>query len=685
MSEINQISQFPKPDFSQITERPRKSHWKKSLVLLIKIVLVILVLAIISLGVLGILYYKDLQEAYSFSLSAKGNLDLALHQLINREFKEAAASIKLSNDDFKQAQTLLDKIKIVRSLPYLGQQLKAVDQVLIAGIKLTDSGQKVVLLIDDITAPLKNESITYATLTSEQKHDILDKIVKSEDLLYEVQKEIDEADAAIGSIPQNQLVKPLRDGIAPLRENLPKIKALIDHALPMLDVIPSVVGFDRQRAYLFLFENNYELRPTGGFIGTYGILKLKDGEIKDLQTDNVYNLDASTQSILKEPSPFPIVKYLEQKYWSLRDINWAPDFPTTAVKALYMYKEENRIQTELKAAGKPIKGEAGIIIPGTIPYQEVDGVIAMTPEVIADLLKLTGPITVEGMMFNDQNLTDQLENIVGLQYKQLGTPIAQRKAIIRELADQIKLKLFSLPVQRVNDILNIIYKALAQKEVLIYSNDQILENLVLARGWGGEIQKTDNDYLMVVDSNMASLKTDQYIDRSINYTFENKNGDLVAKVNITYKNNADFTWKSTRLRTYTRVYVPLGSELISSQGAMENDKIKDPGHQAGQIEKGQEFDKTYFGAFISIEPHETGILSFEYKLPKKILEQINLGTYNLLIQKQPGVVPNLTLALKFDKNIKSAIPAEEQKDWFNTSYNLSTALDTDKQMVVSFK
>ncbi len=87
--------------------------------------------------------------------------------------------------------------------------------------------------------------------------------------------------------------------------------------------------------------------------------------------------------------------------------------------------------------------------------------------------------------------------------------------------------------------------------------------------------------------------------------FIGQGDDLIGKTEITYQNNADFTWKSTRLRTYTRVYVPLGSELISSAGAMENDKIKDPQLQAGQVEAATEFGKTFFGAFISIEPHET--------------------------------------------------------------------------------
>jgi len=675
----------PLPDFSKIVEKPQKGL-TKIIFLILKILLSLIIILIIGLGVLGAVYYNDLKQAYALSLTAKNDLESSIHKLTNREFKEAANLISQSNSEFSQAKGLLDKIVILRQVPYLGRQLKAVDQVLVASIKLTDSGQKVVLLIDEIVAPLKNESISYATITAAQKKEILNKIVQSEGLLNEVKQEIDDAQAAIDLIPQEGLVRPLSEGIAPLKENLPKVKSLIDQSLPMLKVIPKVVGFDQAKSYLFLLQNNSELRPTGGFIGTYGILKLQDGEIKVFDTDNVYNLDRSTQSIIKEPSPLPIAKYLEQKDWALRDINWAPDFPTTAQKALAMYKKENLTLLDLKKSGQKIIGEKGVEIVDAIPYQEdLYGTIAMTPEILGALLKLTGPLVAGEMVFTDTNYQDQLELMVGKLYQELNIPIAERKSIIKKLADQIEIKLLTLPLSRWPEVLDIGFQALAQKQVLLYVNDPELEKLVLERGWGGEIKDTNNDYLAVFDSNMASLKTDQYVNRTIDYSLKWQNNDLVGTVKITYKNNADFTWKSTRLRTYTRVYVPLGSELVSSSGAMENDKIKDPAKTPGQVEVAQEFNKTYFGAFIAIEPHETGVLSFEYKLPQRIKEQINKGGYNLLVQKQPGVMPNLTLDLKFDKNIKSATPPEEQKEWFNTAYNYSTPLNTDKQFFVIFK
>jgi len=176
------------------------------------------------------------------------------------------------------------------------------------------------------------------------------------------------------------------------------------------------------------------------------------------------------------------------------------------------------------------------------------------------------------------------------------------------------------------------------------------------------------------------------MDKKINYSFSSDaSGKLHAKVAITYKNDGTFTWKTTRYRTYTRIYVPQGSALVGGSGMMENDKILDPARRTGKIDVGEEFGKTYFGAFISIEPGAEGTLSFEYILPDKIKNQIAGGLYKLLVQKQSGTPGHpLTLNLNFGKNIKQAQPAEEQKDWGDGVYKLQTDLRLDKEIEVGF-
>jgi hypothetical protein len=190
------------------------------------------------------------------------------------------------------------------------------------------------------------------------------------------------------------------------------------------------------------------------------------------------------------------------------------------------------------------------------------------------------------------------------------------------------------------------------------------------------------DYLMFVDANLAALKTDQYVKRGVTYqlAFNNK-GDLIAKATMNYQNNGSFTWKSTRYRTYTRLYVPKGSKLINTVGSMSADKSVVP----GKTDVFEDLGKTVFGAFISIEPGKSGSLSFEYQLPDSIKEMILNGNYDLLIQKQAGTTGHaLSLGLNFQDKIKDAVPAEEKKDWGNNSYVLNTDLSVDREVKINF-
>jgi len=510
----------------------------------------------------------------------------------------------------------------------------------------------------------------------------LEKIVTSRDLLYSLKDSIDRSANLIDQISDEDILEPLAQVVSPAKENINLAKTMIDKALPMLDIIPRVAGYPTEKKYLFLLQNNSELRPTGGFIGTYGILKMKDGEIAEFKTDNIYNLDAFVEGILDIKPPAPMVKYLTQDHWYMRDSNWSPDWPTAAQKAEEFYNSERDIIANLDLEEARKNNEKIKDITPLYEQSDVDGVIAVTPELITDLLKITGPITVGGIRFTDENLVDELEFRVGKEYAALGISDANRKEIIRSLADQIKAKLLAMPYHQLIDIVDLVAKALDQKEVLIYDKDPSLQALIDDRNWSGRVRATDGDYFYIVDTNLASLKTDQVIGRYAKYSISRKNGDLIATLESTYSHTGSFNWKTTRLRNYVRVYVPAGSELISSTGFTENDKLFDPARTARPAEVYNELGKTVFAGFISIEPHETGTFTLTYKLPQSIKQKFDQSSYSLLVQKQPGTNRFLTFDLKFGKNIESAYPAEDKKQWFNTTYNLSNLILTEDQWVV---
>ncbi|MDD2626986.1 MAG: hypothetical protein PHI87_05515, partial [Candidatus Methanomethylophilus sp.] len=266
--------------------------------------------------------------------------------------------------------------------------------------------------------------------------------------------------------------------------------------------------------------------------------------------------------------------------------------------------------------------------------------------VIKNLLEIIGTQEVNGILFESENFTEDLQKAVELYYKDRGVSQWDRKDIIKALANVMIEKIKNLDIVEYDKILDITKNSLDKKDMLLYSTNFEIESLISSASWSGEIKDSKKDYLMVIDSNLASYKSDQYIDRTTSYSIEqNENNDLIATVELKYKHNGDFSWNSTRYRTYTRIITPLGSKLIEVIGSMDNDRSD----IEGQIDSYEKYDKQVFGTFISIEPKETKTLTFKYTLPNYLKNEIMKKEYILYIQKQPGV-ENASFVLDFKLN-----------------------------------
>lgn len=432
----------------------------------------------------------------------------------------------------------------------------------------------------------------------------------------------------------NFFLNRIRKKISAQLNELTSLDLSIDQSTPYLELLPDLLAYDSEKTYLLLFQNSSELRPTGGFWGSYGVLKIADGKIIDFKTDDIYHLDVNIidKDVAPEP-PAPLAKYLN-KDWFFRDANWSPDFSEAALTAQYFYKLEGGTE------------------------EHFDGVIAITPEVIADFLLYLGPIEVNGLSFDRENFISLLQYEVEVAFNDKDISSWNRKDILEPLAEKLINKLEkTLTLDTISEITKIFEKSLAKKDILIYFNDPKLEKTILGYNWGGAIIGTTSDYLDIIDANLASFKTDLYIERQIEYKIktvpkDNNNYDLVAHLKIEYLHRGRFDWKTTRYRTYTRVYLPPESRLLSWQGVMADDRSS----IVGGLDVYNEFGKTVLGGFIAIEPQRGGVLEFEYTLPDRIKEKIASGQYQLIIQKQPGVQnKSVNLDLEFPRAVKKVI------------------------------
>lgn len=596
----------------------------------------------------------------------------------------AEQEVVLARDQLEKFHARLYEVGFWRDLPGIGVQIRGLEDAARAGQSTLDgmadllSVYRVVIeALQGAQAAAGDTSLgiaptrSFDDLSAEEKRDLLAKFSLSLPKLRLAREKIALAMEMWNRVPQDKMFSPIRTALKPLADNLPLLNKAIDESVPLIEAFVPLAGYPEQARYLILLLNNDELRPGGGFIGNVGTMTMDSGEIKDLAFQDVYKIDMpAEQRGWKERPPQPILDRLGVKAWYLRDVNWSPDFSVSAESILDFYIRERAFAT-----GKPLPDA-----PQTV--------LALEPPLFRKLLQLTGPLTVDGKTFTADDFFDKLQYEVEQGFFKEGIPTGQRKDIVHELGNELIAKLKSLPAQRWPELLDIATQALERKQIMAYSRDQDVMAVLDKNGWSARAKPTQGDFLWVVDANLAAYKTDGVMDKGIKYELDARDPqNAVATVTLTYKHTyPKFDWRYTRYRSYTRVYVPEGSELIGSSGALKDDRYKTGGRAVpGQVDVMKELGKTVFGAFWSIEPGQTGTLMFKYRLPASALQSVEAGSYRLDWPKQAGADDSqLTLDLKFGKNLKSAEPAEAQDKWGDARYEYAVSSLVDRTFGIKF-
>lgn len=451
---------------------------------------------------------------------------------------------------------------------------------------------------------------------------VLDKALP---ILPRVEPDLKKARAKVEGIdtskyPENFQGFELRSGFETIKDFIIGVDVAVTTSKDALFAAPSMLGQNSSKNYLLLFQNDKEIRPTGGFITAYAFLKVDKGQISTTVSDDIYRLDERLQAVCISKvcpirPPAPIVKYLPEvngkprETWSLRDSNLSPDVPTSAKEFERMYN----------------------LLGQSLPF---DGVIYIDSQVVEKLIEVTGSIDVYGTPFsaeidkrcNCPNVIYELES-----YSEIAAKGAEdRKAILGVLMQQMLSKLVGANTERIPLFIEAGVKLANEKHVLFYMHDINTQESLSKINWTGEIKEYGGDYLHINDANFAGGKSNLYLDEKVSQEIKVSGNKVTKKITIEYKNPQKHDiWLNGINRDFVRFYVPKGSKLISSKGS--DDPVNTIPDELG---------KTVFEAFVVTRPENSRKLEIEYEIPYK-----PSGDYKLLIQKQPG-------AKDFQYNIK---------------------------------
>lgn len=606
--------------------------------------------------------FMHLRNIYNHTTVAKENLEQAVVSMKSNDFVGSKTKAGVAFDNFNESMKALDNIQsnfIFSNVETSNKFLTEISYILYSGVNLS----KAVVRISDLGVKVEklmggDIDRSFESLNIDQKRDLLQTIYESSPEFHGIKANIDLSVESLSKINPNGVFYPIKDEILNLENKLKESSTLIGGVLPLVDMLPKLAGYPEKSNYLIVLQNSDELRPTGGFIGTYGILQMDSGEIERLETHDIYHLDMPIKDLVNVVPPEPLVKYLGVPKWYMRDSNWSPDWRESAEKIQWFYQLQNSK------------------FPEPDPVDDFVGVIGITPEFVTDLLTFTGPLEVNGEVYTKDNFVDLLQYKVEKGYYLLGVPSWHRKDEIGKILSKLKKELLALSVDDLPNVINIVNDNLDRKNILFYFNDLVIQEIAKENNYTGEINSTEDDFFMIVDANMAAYKTDAVMGKSIEYSLDQGKNGMFAKLKINYVHRGSFDWKTTRYRSYTRVYVPKGSELVKSWGGSEEDVLVY-----------DENDKTVFASFISIEPGKINNLYFEYKLP----DEINLKTathkeYNLYAQRQPGSkIEELNINLNFDSIIKSYEPiglfAENERE---NEISWKTDINNDREFNIKF-
>jgi len=465
---------------------------------------------------------------------------------------------------------------------------------------------------------------------------------------------VGEARRSLAAVPAGSIgqVLALRDAMSVRVE---RYSPLLDTYVEASGRLPAILGWEGPRRYLVLTQDPAELRPTGGFLGTHGIVGFDRGRMTERVLRETGPLDYPWDYPRIEP-PRELADYLlgPRQPWQFADANWSPHFPTSARDALRLYTNQT--------------GDG-----------EFDGVIAITTFTIDELLRVTGPIAVPGY---DVSVAAGETTMKVLERTRLpSAPGVEAKAFMFAFADRLIDALLALPPSSWGQVIDT-FEAMDRERLLFaWFVDPADQELVEGGPFSGAVRDDPGDFVYPVDSNVAPVsKLNIVTTRSLDLDVRlDAVGNARNTLSITWDNQVDSpagehlmaldNVGGRILGMYSRILVPERSRVESVTGGGST-PLSDP------ASVGEEAGRTVIGTYLQI-PAGQARITCTWTSPYASDTGDAGGFYRLTLQKQPGLLPGpvrVTITVPEGAMITAASPALVVS---GSTATLTTTLDRD--------
>lgn len=453
------------------------------------------------------------------------------------------------------------------------------------------------------------------------------------------------------------------------REKVKALSVMFQIWVDNKEAVLTLLGHRYPQRYLVLLMNNDEMRPGGGFIGSFVLLDLNDGRVANYEFHDVYEYDGIYQAAIEVP--IHELKALST-FWRMRDSNISPDFTYSAQKAAWFLEHEGG--------------------PG------VDGVIGVNLSAMQALLEETGPITVPslGKAISAETLPTLLSTLVESKYYGVGSP----KQILNELVKSFLEKLKDTKID--TKLAARVMLEAGKKQIMAYHEFPEVQSLITQLNLDGGMPKLStlsDDYFMPIFTNIGANKSDRYIKTSINHDTQIlSDGGVVGTVSISRTHiftDATLSWIKQITQDYgftkwnpdlekvlgnapnktgIRIYLPEGSTILATSGVLRDDV---------QFYYDQLEEVSYFYTESIINPGETKSFSIQYALPSSFTGEFK--EYNFHVYKQPGLKnTDFTKTFTSERELLSSYPIPTSIE-AGLDYTMQNNFESDTDMKLLYR
>jgi len=570
---------------------------------------------------LGLIIGLPARSLYAKSMVLKDQAKKVQAALGQKDLKLLKGELETTNQKLNEVERGYRKLAWFKFIPWVKNYYLDGQRAIQAGKEGLEAGKIVLEAVEpyqdflglggeagsgEKTTEDRIEFLTESITGLKPQLDLLEKKVGN------IRKLLDEIDSE--RYPESFKGIVLRERLVSGKRLLTEGEIFLKEGKPLIERMDYLLGKDEARNYLLLFQNDGEIRPTGGFWTAYGILEVENGKVKPLISEDIYQLDARFNSRL--PAPEPIKKYLKNiYYWNLRDMNLSPDFKVSLEQFWPYFQKVARIK-------------------------EINGVIAVDTNVLVSLLEILGQIGVGGWgnfnaeaddrCFGCPQVVYQLENFASRPTSAIRT---ERKGFLAPIMHSILANAMGSPKEKIAPLAQAVLNDLKFKHILFYFFDEDLQRGIEKLKFGGRILEHEGDYFHLNDTNLGGAKSNLFINQEVKHEYKiDKDGSIAKKVSVKYENTApasNCNLEAGELclnglyRNWFRFYLPAGSRFEKLTGSEEEAKLYE--------ELGKTVIEGFYGNKFPLYPKGISKVSVEYKLPFKAENYLSL-----MIQKQPG-------------------------------------------------